>query len=310
MGRPLSVVMPARNAAPWIRAAVKSVLVQSFGDFELLIVDDGSEDDTIDIARSFRDPRIRILQPGRIGFVRALNVGFADAVGEFVARMDADDIIHPGRFEAQVRVLRENPSCQFVSCLRAILTPNHYFLLPQPRFGMRWLTTSDITFRPIQFTEGGSVFDRRAALNVGLFDEEFGNETSLYYKLLANGRGAILGKVLYAYRIRVDSHSKTDLLARRHEALAVRQKYDPANAGGSAGTANQTEEREEFTLFSRLVKVCLMAGDLRGARMIAWTVVQDWPLDMFSWQMIFRVLRARWKPKPSVVGWVAVAEPW
>lgn len=106
----ISVIMPCYNAAPWLRAAVDSVLGQTDGDFELLAVDDGSTDATprmlAEAAR--RDGRMRVLGGGRnAGIVAALNLGLDQARGEYIARMDADDIALPTRFARQVRFLEE-----------------------------------------------------------------------------------------------------------------------------------------------------------------------------------------------------------
>lgn len=312
----VSVVMPCRNVEPWVGEAVRSVLGQRFTDFELIVVDDGSEDETVRVVQSFLDRRIRIVRAGRVGFVQALNAGFREARGEWVARMDGDDIMHPDRLRAQVAFLRENP-CLFVSCQRSILTPGGKCLVPVRRFEARWLTVADITLRRIQFTEGATVFDRRGASDVQFYDEEFDNETSLYYKLLARGRGAVLGDVLYAYRLRPDSHSKTDILGRFRGNLAVRQKYDPSNAARllELAAAKTARGAPEVELFSRLVKVCVVAGDLECARSIAATVAMRWPLEARSWRMVLSALTgwtsARvWRRDPGVAGWQDAAGPW
>ncbi|MFH0922175.1 MAG: glycosyltransferase family 2 protein [Fibrobacterota bacterium] len=108
MSRPLvSVVMPAYNAAPFIESAVQSVLSQTLGDIELLVVDDGSTDHTATRLAGVSDPRLRILRLTHQGVMVALNAGLAEARGEFFARMDADDLALPERLERQVRLLEE-----------------------------------------------------------------------------------------------------------------------------------------------------------------------------------------------------------
>ena len=118
----VSVVLPVRNGAATIERAVSSIQLQTFTDWELLVVDDGSSDETREIVAGIarNDPRVRMLLPtyaGR-GIVAALNRGLAVARGEFVARMDADDQSLPGRLEAQVSFLRapENRDIGLVSC--------------------------------------------------------------------------------------------------------------------------------------------------------------------------------------------------
>ena len=102
----ISVIMPARNAEQYIREAIDSILGQTFADFEFLILDDGSTDATAEIVQCCRDERIRFCPNGcNMGVAATLNRGLALAGGEYIARMDADDISLPKRFEKQAAYL-------------------------------------------------------------------------------------------------------------------------------------------------------------------------------------------------------------
>ena len=100
----VSIIMPARNAARWLHQAIESILVQTLPAFELIIVDDGSSDDTPAILANFQrtDERIVVLQQDRLGLVAALNNGLSAARGPLIARLDADDVAFPRRLELQV----------------------------------------------------------------------------------------------------------------------------------------------------------------------------------------------------------------
>ena len=92
-----------------------SILKQSFSDFELLIIDDGSTDQTADVVRQFSDRRIQFMAAGqRLGLPGALNLGLENASGDLVARHDHDDISHPLRLEQQVAYLEANPDIALV----------------------------------------------------------------------------------------------------------------------------------------------------------------------------------------------------
>lgn len=98
----ISVLLPARNAAGTIGAAIASLLHQTAGDFELLVLDDASTDRTAEVAHAFDDPRIRVLRSAaQQGISKRLNEGIALASGRYIARMDADDWAFPERFEQQ-----------------------------------------------------------------------------------------------------------------------------------------------------------------------------------------------------------------
>jgi glycosyltransferase involved in cell wall biosynthesis len=106
----ISVVMPVFNASRFLSEAISSIQRQTYCDFELLILDDGSTDDSLDIAYSLSsvDPRIRVITNDHRGLVATLNHGCDIARGEFIARMDADDIAISDRLERQVSYMREH----------------------------------------------------------------------------------------------------------------------------------------------------------------------------------------------------------
>jgi glycosyltransferase involved in cell wall biosynthesis len=113
----VSVGLPVRNAERTLAVALASVLCQTFEDWELLVLDDYSQDSSRRIALEIAeaDPRVRVLQPrGDEGLVPRLNQAVAAARGEYFARMDADDVAYPARFERQLEFLRANPSIDVV----------------------------------------------------------------------------------------------------------------------------------------------------------------------------------------------------
>jgi glycosyltransferase involved in cell wall biosynthesis len=118
---PVSILLPVRNEARHLPAALRSLQRQTLRNWELLAVDDGSTDATAKILHSFadRDPRIRILKQAATGVVTALNLGLEACRGRYVARMDGDDVCHPQRLARQLESFREDPSLTLVAaCVR------------------------------------------------------------------------------------------------------------------------------------------------------------------------------------------------
>ncbi len=105
----VSVVMPVYNVARFLGDAIRSVLAQDFADFELILVDDGSTDDSPAICRSFDDPRIRILRQANRGLAGARNTGIAAARGRHVALLDSDDLWEPEKLGRHVAHLDADP---------------------------------------------------------------------------------------------------------------------------------------------------------------------------------------------------------
>ena len=122
----VSVVMPVRDAQRFLEAAICSVLGQTLSDFELLLIDDSSHDASLQIceAHARSDSRIIVAHNPGAGLVNALNYGLRAAKGRYLARMDADDICAPPRFERQVRLLDSNESLGVVGSAAEIIDEN------------------------------------------------------------------------------------------------------------------------------------------------------------------------------------------
>ena len=116
---PISILLPVFNASASLPEAIKSIQEQSFRDWEMIAIDDGSTDDSLEILEAYaaRDPRIRVLSIPHGGIVRALNSGLHEAAGEYIARMDADDWAYPSRLHKQWEWLNQHPRTGLVGSL-------------------------------------------------------------------------------------------------------------------------------------------------------------------------------------------------
>lgn len=118
----LTIGLPVYNKAPFLRDCLRSVFAQSWSDWELVVADDGSTDESVSILKSIVDPRVRLVGPGRHqGLGACLNLITANARGRYIARMDADDMMHPSRLERQLRVLLEQPHLDGLGCGMVVL---------------------------------------------------------------------------------------------------------------------------------------------------------------------------------------------
>jgi glycosyltransferase involved in cell wall biosynthesis len=119
----VSVVMPVRNGGRFLSQAVDSIINQTFENLELLLIDDHSTDDAV-LALDKSDPRLSIIKSQGSGVVNASNTGFANSRGEFIARMDADDISHEKRFECQLDYLDRHPRVDIAGSCVEIFAEN------------------------------------------------------------------------------------------------------------------------------------------------------------------------------------------
>jgi GT2 family glycosyltransferase len=211
-----SVIMPAYNAAPTIESAIRSVLRQSRGDFELIVVDDGSTDDTRDRAGTFDDARVRVISRANGGPAAARNEGIALAQGKLVSMLDSDDMWTPRYLETMAAALEAAPSAALAYTDAWVLddatgriratTAMAYQRPPAapPADPKRFLLL--LLDRNFIFT---SATVRRAVIDgVGGFDERlwYGEDYELWVRILAAGYPAVRApEVLVIHRDRSDS---------------------------------------------------------------------------------------------------------
>lgn len=135
----VSVCVPVYNAAAHLGECIDSILAQTYTDFELLIVDDGSTDDSRDVVRAYADPRIRLLENAH-DYIGSLNLLLREARGRYVARMDADDLMLPDRLQVQVDYMEAHPEVDILGGGMTYFGDAQGTALPQP--GERPLTFS------------------------------------------------------------------------------------------------------------------------------------------------------------------------
>lgn len=212
----VSVVLPVYNGSRYLRAAVDSILRQSFTAFELIIVDDGSTDRTPAIlaACSRRDARIHVLRQTNQGIVAALNRGIEQARAPYIARMDADDISAPERLQEQVSFLDAHREIN--ACGTSIWVMDHSGHVVDRM--NRPLTAEQIE-RDLMKGDGGAIIHptlmvRRTALErVGCYRKfaEFTEDLDLYLRLSFDGPLANLPEPLLRYRVHFQSTNFTKL---------------------------------------------------------------------------------------------------
>jgi glycosyltransferase involved in cell wall biosynthesis len=146
--RPLvSVIMAMRNSATTVASAVRSIQLQTLQDWELIIFDDGSSDESASVVKAFNDSRIRIISEGfGAGLATRLNQAVALSRGDFIARMDADDVCFPDRLARQIDRLQREPELDLIGCGAVVFTSDAR-LVGEMRVG---LTHEDITAQPFR----------------------------------------------------------------------------------------------------------------------------------------------------------------
>jgi glycosyltransferase involved in cell wall biosynthesis len=198
----VSVLMAVHNGAPWVGDAARSVLAQTLGDLELVVVDDGSTDATCDVLGGVRDPRLRLERRTHEGLTRALNQGLHLARAELVARLDADDIALPERLARQVAFLEGHPEIGVVgSAAREINGDGREVRIVRPPEDDGALRRALIRRNPMLHST--VVMRRRVVDAVGGYDPRFAvaQDYDLWIRLAAVTRLANLSEALVVRRL-------------------------------------------------------------------------------------------------------------
>ena len=302
----VSVVMPVYNQEKYVEAAVGSVLDQTFQDYELIIVDDGSTDRTVALIEGFMDPRVRLIKADHNGFLAALKSGVNAAEGRWIARMDSDDICAPNRLERQISFLTDHPECLFVTTVYGIVTPNGKYLRPVISDGWRYLNAKDITAAAIPFCDPSTVFDKKTAIELG-YDDAWENEKPLWYKFLSTGAGAVMTEPLYYIRWIMGSHSRGMIKNLSSVNYEIRKKYDPENL-----TLIRERRPNSIKTVQKSVKYYTAARDFKAARKAAFVAWWQLPLALDRIKLLIKSLgvgRSKEVFGPAQTKYVRVSQP-
>jgi glycosyltransferase involved in cell wall biosynthesis len=201
MGALVSVIVPAYNSEKHIKETMQSVLAQTYCDFELLIIDDGSTDGTADVVRSFKDGRIKYLHFQNGGPAVAKNRGIKHSSGEYLAFLDSDDTWHLEKLEKQVCLMRSDPRIGMIFCNISIMSAQGE-LLGQKTFKKEQTLGLEHILRSCFITTPSSVMLRRNCLEaVGGFDEELWcSDWELYVRIYRRYLVDYVNEALVNYR--------------------------------------------------------------------------------------------------------------
>jgi len=282
----VSVVMPVHNAERFVAEAIESILQQTFTDFEFIIVDDGSTDQTPKIIRSFTDERIMFEQlKSNQGVIKAFEFGIHKAQGKWIARMDGDDVSFPERLAVQLDFLNNHKDVVLIGTTFYLISPTGKILykIIEEETDWRALTKENLTLDDRQFADPSVMFLRKAALDVGLFDEDINIEFPLWYKLMRVGKVVELYKPLHLYRIVLNSITKKRRKeSRRKMYKKIRLRYDPENASKHISWNSSTWPKEKAMRTSSIIhtmRMCHITGDRQEAMRIFFQIIPEFRFD-------------------------------
>lgn len=246
--------MPVRNVAPFLDASVRSILAQTFADFEFVIVDDASSDGSSDILASWatRDPRVRVVRSDvPLGLAGSSNAAVRASRGRIVARMDGDDVAHPERLAQQLAVLAREPDAVLIGTVFEGIDASGQTVRPCDR----WRLLRPSPFAP--FPHGSIMFRRDAFDAVGGYDprNDYWEDLDLFRRLARRGRVLVLPRPLYRYRFHstnvrlVDRRTEVERgVARMWRAVAPPRRNHRDGDGKSEGVSPPSDPRVLYSV--------------------------------------------------------------
>jgi glycosyltransferase involved in cell wall biosynthesis len=265
----ISVIVPTYNCGRWLAESLDSIFAQTERDLEVIVVDDGSTDDTPRVLAAYAG-RITVVEGAHGGLSNARNLGLARATGEWIAFHDADDVAVPDRLAWSRTFLREHPAFDAVFCngrrmqiedpARASVVPARYFTAGAGRA----LTVVDLfEGYPVYFQ--GALVPRRAFDEAGPFDPAYRVQPDLEYgyRLFPRLRAACVDRTMFHYRWHTTNNSG-DRLGTREDIARVLERL-PAVAPGAVSAIGARRIREQIARHYFRIGVTRLARDQRAA---------------------------------------------
>lgn len=197
----ISVVIPLYNKALSIQNTLDSVLSQTYTNFEIIVVDDGSTDESVKRVLEIKDTRIRLIQKENGGVSSARNEGILEAKGKYIAFLDGDDLWHPMYLETLHQLIRDYPECSIhgIGCAKIV---NQEIPSVNNEASNFYRGIADWDYSKMFFTGSSTCALREKLIEIGLFDTrmKYGEDMDMWFRLMLNGGGACDGRPLAYYR--------------------------------------------------------------------------------------------------------------
>lgn len=211
----ISVVMSVYNAGDYLVPAISGILDQTYTNFEFIIIDDGSKDDSAQTVRSFDDPRIRLIHQTNHGLVYSLNKGVNLARGRYIARQDADDISLPSRFDKLLQAITANPRLGLVGSFFTYIDEQTSVPSVTITSATKHLDLRRSFYIVNPFGHGSTLIRKDAIINAGGYTDDYGptEDFELWRRIAEEWEIGQVPESLYWYRINPNSisHQKQEI---------------------------------------------------------------------------------------------------
>lgn len=237
----ISVVMAVYNGQEYLRESIESILAQTYKNFEFIIINDGSTDSTREIVLSYDDPRICLIDnEENMGLTRSLNKGLRIARGEYIARMDADDISMLNRFESQIDFLNHHRDYAAVGTFLKVINEDSKVVstIEKP---IQHADIREFLNRDNCIGHGSAMIRKTCLQNVGFYDEsiEKSQDYELWLRISQNYKLANIPQYLYMWRNHKENISEKHRNEQKHFVEMVKTKVEGKTEKGTVDYYNE-----------------------------------------------------------------------
>ena len=287
--------MPAYNAQDYIAEAFESVLTQTFTNYELIVVNDGSTDRTAEVVQSFKDPRIRLVNQVNGGVSAALNTGLDVARGRYIIRFDADDVCYKNRFEVQYNFITRHPEYILVGSDADYMTENGEMIHHYVNIGHSHEEILKTIEKHCSFIHSSVIYLREAVLKLGgyevrahTFEDYF-----LWKKLIKTGKVCNLKMSLMKVRfnpasVTIDEKDQDpEFRALKRKALQTGE-ISETEATRLLSCIKKLEPQKKLASYNRLLAKKFLWDNYQPSksRKHSWAAAKAEPLKGSAWVLL------------------------
>lgn len=290
----ISVILPVYNGERTIQETIASVLRQTFSDFELIVINDGSQDSTLDIVKRIPDPRLKVLSYPNAGLAASRNRGIAQAVGDYIAFIDADDLWTPDKLEAQFQALQNNPHAALAYSWTDFIDESSQFIHTGSHLTVNGNAYAHLLL--VNFLENGSnpLIRQPILTQVAGFDESLSaaEDWDLWLRLAANYPFVCVPKPQILYRVSLTSMTANVTRQKRETLKVIKRAF--AQAPESLNYIKQPSMANLYKYFTFKVLEGYPArqNGLQASQFLAQALINDPTLlhKRVIWKVILKII--------------------
>ncbi len=289
----ISVILPVYNGEKTIQKTIESVLNQTFSEFELIVINDGSQDSTLNVVSSIQDARIKVFSYPNSGQPASRNRGIVNAAGEYISFIDADDLWTPDKLESQLKALQENPQAAVAYSWTDYIDECGQFLRQGPHYNFRGDVYARLLLADFVGSGSNPLICRQALAEVGGFDDSLSNahDWDMWLRLAARYHFVPVPSTQILYRLSNNSMSSNVSGMEASSLRIIERAFDQAPESLQYLKRHSIGNRYKGLTWKALEGPPERGRGLVAARFLWHAVINDFALlrKRLTWKVLFKI---------------------